>query len=371
MGANEINDGLKANTGGVYTVSTGVHIISSKITIPQGTTLQGTTGSNGELLTTLKIADDVTWGAFEPMIEASSGSKIFYLNFDGNSEHQSYVPTKNGKNWGQGYQNFIRFQYGNGIEVAYNNFYNNLGDGLRAINSANIQFHHNTASKGGHDICFIIRSEGAWIHHNNLKPRVNSGIRLMDSKHVRIWSNIVEYLPEYDGIRYDAGASTQIQQDQGEMTDIELCGNVIINSCGPGLWLVGKTGAYEELWLHDNVFLNSGSNHGISWVGGIVASGYDNALIEKNVFDGSYRAGVCFFAVSSGWATEATCTIQNNVFTDTRKGTHGGEGGYGIENCISRQTVNCISNTFWNNAAGNTYGIIPGSGSAEIDPKTT
>ena len=149
----------------------------------------------------------------------------------------------------------------------------------------------------------------------------------MDAKHVQNLQQVIIYVNQYDEVRYDAGPATQIQQDQGEMVDIEVCGNVITNSCGPGLWLVGKTGAYEELWLHDNVFLNTGSNHGISWVGGIIASGYDNALIEKNVFDGSYRAGVCFFAVSCSWATAATATIQNNIFTNTKKGLHGGEGG--------------------------------------------
>ena len=97
------------------------------------------------------------------MITAKSNTKILNINFDGNSLNQHTVPTKNGKNWGQGSHNFIKFEYGNGIEVAYCNFYNNLGDGLRAINSANIKFHHNTASSGGHDVCFIIRSEGACI----------------------------------------------------------------------------------------------------------------------------------------------------------------------------------------------------------------
>jgi hypothetical protein len=155
------------------------------------------------------------------------------------------------------------------------------------------------------------------------------------------------------------------------MVDIEVCGNVITNSCGPGLWLVGKTGAHDELWLHDNVFKGCSINDDLPWDGGIIASGYDNALIEKNVFDGSYRVGVCFFAVSSSWATSATATIQNNIFTNTKKGLHGGEGGAGIENSILPQIVNSNANIFWNNAEGNTKGRVSDVGSMEADPKTT
>lgn len=365
-----INAGLQTNKGAVYTVPAGVYIITSMFTLTEGTTLQGTVGPNGELLTTLKIADNQNWGLFIPMITAKSNTRILNINFDGNSMNQHTVPTKDGKNWGQGSHNFIKIEYGNGIEVAYCNFYNNLGDGLRAINSANIKFHHNTASKGGHDVCFIIRSEGAWIHHNNLQPRSNSAIRLMDVKHVRIYNNVVTYVNQYDGVRYDAGPATQIQQDSGEMVDIEVCGNVITNSCGPGLWLVGKTGAHDELWLHDNVFKGCSINDDLSWDGGIIASGYDNALIEKNVFDGSYRAGVCFFAVSNSWTTSATATIQNNIFTNTKKGLHGGEGGAGIENSILPQIVNSNANIFWNNAEGNTKGRVSDVGSIEADPKT-
>ena len=49
-----INAGLQANKGAVYTVPAGVHTITSMFTLPEGTTLQGTVGPNGELLTTLK-----------------------------------------------------------------------------------------------------------------------------------------------------------------------------------------------------------------------------------------------------------------------------------------------------------------------------
>lgn len=371
MTARELNSALQANAGGIYTIPAGLHVIDETIIVPKGTTLQGTRGQNGETLTILKLADNLPWEPFKPMIEASSNTKFFYLNFDGNSMNQARAQTKNGKNWGQGTDNIIKFAYGNGLEVAYCNFYNNLGDGVRATNSENIRIHHNSAWKGGHDVFFIIRSEGAWIWDNNIQPRVNSGIRLMDAKHVRIYNNYIKFVESYDGISYDAGPSLQIQQDLGEMNDIEICGNVIINSCGPGLWLVGKSGNSEELWLHDNVFEGSGLNNGISWVGGIIASGYDGALIEKNVFDGSYRAGICFYAVSSAWATSATATVKDNIITNSRQSNHGGEGGYGIENTIGSQTVNCVSNVYWNNAAVNHKGSITCSGCIEADPKTT
>gem|GEM_PF-4486693 len=365
-----IYEELKKNIGGKYTLPPGTYIIKGQITIPENTMLQGTVSESGKLLSTIYIADNYPSIEQEPIIKGLSGCKILYVNFNGNSEHQGNVPTKNGKQWGQGYENFIGFNSENDLEVAYCNFYNNLGDGLRAVNSKNIRFHHNTASKGGHDLFFAIRSEGVRVYDNYIEPRINSAIRLMDVNHARIYSNTIRYVPKYNGSRYDAGPSIQIQHDIGVMSDIEVCDNFVYDSRGPGLWLVGKTSGNEELWLHHNVFYRSGSNSGIYWVGGIIASGYTNAKIENNVFDGSYLGAIVYYAVNSEWATSAYNELNANVFTDSIAGTYNNTGGYGILNQIREQKIASSKNCFYHNQAGDSKGCYTSSSDLLINPRT-
>jgi YVTN family beta-propeller protein len=365
-----INEELKKNTGGKYTIPAGKYTVSGQIKIPENTVLQGTISESGKLLSTIYIADNYPSIEQEPIIKGLSGCKILYVDFNGNSEHQGKVPTKNEKKWGQGHENFIGFNSENDIEVAYCNFYNNLGDGLRGVNSKNIHFHHNTASKGGHDVFFAIRSEGVRVHDNYIQPRINSAIRLMDVNHARIYSNTIQYVPEYDGIRYDAGPSLQIQHDIGMMSDIEVCDNIFYDSRGPGLWLVGKTSGNEELWLHHNVFYRSGSNPCIYWIGGIIASGYTNAKIENNVFDGSHLGAIVYYAVNSEWATSAYNELNANVLMDSVAGTYNNTGGYGVLNQIREQKITSSKNCFYHDQAGDTKGWYTSSSDFSINPRT-
>jgi len=192
----------------------------------------------------------------------------------------------------------------------------------------------------------------------------------MDVTHAWVFNNVVKYVKEYDGTPYDAGPDIQIQHDSGQMKDVTVCYNTFIDSCGPGLWLVGKTSGNEELSFHHNVFYRAGSNHGIIWVGGVIASGYDNAVFENNVFDGSYLGGINFYATQSGWATSATATVDKCILIDSVPGSYNGKGGYGIYNSISAQTVSCSNSVFYNNAGGDTSGSVTVTGRSKVNPRT-
>lgn len=125
---NQINQALQENTGKTYTLPAGTYTISDIITVPEGTTFQGTTEGNGELLSKIVLSSTANPAAYQPLIDAKSNTKILYLSFDANSMNQKNVPDKKpGKQWGGGYDNIIRFQYGNGLEVAYCEFSNGLG----------------------------------------------------------------------------------------------------------------------------------------------------------------------------------------------------------------------------------------------------
>ncbi|MCK9310849.1 MAG: right-handed parallel beta-helix repeat-containing protein [Bacteroidales bacterium] len=373
-----INAALQANAGGTYTLTAGEHTVDGQIIVPPNTSLTGTVTSDGTLQSKIILGRSFCLAAQEPIIRINSGCTVSYINFDGNSANRDGVPTWKGhdgkgsaKKWGQGYDNFIGCKNVEKVRVHHCNFDNNLGDSFRIFTSKNIEFDHNSASKGGHDVFFAVRSEGVSVHDNYIQPRVNSAIRLMDVTHAWVFNNVVRYVRTYDGTPYDAGPDIQIQHDSGQMKDVTVCYNTFIDSCGPGLWLVGKTSGNEELNFHHNVFYRAGSNRGIIWVGGVIASGYDNALFENNVFDGSYLGGINFYATQAGWATSATATVNKCILIDAVPGTYNNVGGYGIYNSIDAQNVQCTNSVFYNNAAGDSKGAVTITGRVSDNPRVS
>lgn len=311
--------------------------------------------------TVLKFADECGIPQNVPMISGKNLKNITItgVRFEGNQDKQTYAlkysnpnhPEQSGKKaYGNQVGTFIYLINCQNIKVTNCAFNDNLGDGLRLSGCKNIEFAYNTGQKGGHDTFFSLRSSYVSVHNNNIKTLVNSGCRLLSTSHVRIYDNIFSW----EGPR-DSGPTNQYQNDNGEMEDIEVCNNLFINSCGPGIWGVDKTGGKSEIWIHHNLFLNCGDNR-ISWVGGILSSGYNNMRIENNVFDGCYRASVVFYAVNAAWATEADAQLTANVFTNSREGQLDGRGPYGVDNTISKQKVKSSQNCYYNNAAGNVYG---------------
>lgn len=359
-----INEDLKANAGSTYTLPAGTFNIEAQIQVPADTVFQGTIGENGERLTVLFLDANAKLEHQESMILLTDNTKMFDLFLDGNSANRD-VPIKKGKKTGNGYDNLASAQGAENIEVANCYFYNNNGDGLRVNRCKNVYFHDNEASEGGHDVFYQLRSEGLIACNNTFFTRVNSALRAMDCSHLRWYNNYIST----DGEK-GTGLAMQIQHDGQPMEDLEVCNNVIVDSYGPGLWLVGKTGGNEELWLHHNLFLNCGYNPDIYWVGGIIASGYGNARIENNVFDGSYLSAVTFWDYSHGsWSSSATAYLDSNIFTDSRAGIQSGEGGYGINNEISKQTVISSNNCYWGNDV-DTKGCSVSDTDLFIDPKT-
>lgn len=361
----------QAESGDTVIVKAGTYTISEQLVVNEGITLKGEVGDDGELLTTLFLEDNSNFDEQEPLLIMKSNSKVLYMGFNGNSETQKNVPVKRNQRWGNGYHNFIGAYYDDNLEVAYCNFYNNLGDGFRPRSCTNVEFHDNSASKGGHDVLFAIRCENVEAYNNYVELRVNSAFRFMDVSNGAIYNNTIKFERYIDGERSAAGPAIQIQNDKGEMQNIEVCGNYIYDSWGPAYWIVGKTSDHaQEVWIHHNVMYNAGGNINIYWVGGVIASGYDNILIENNVFDGSFLGAVNFWAYSSAWATKATATLKNNVFVDSIEGVQSGVGGWGVNNEISKQSVVSEDNCYFNNEAGNTRGCSVSGTDYFTDPRS-
>jgi Disaggregatase related len=356
----KINEGLKQNTGGVYTLPTGTFYLDNQVVLPPNTTLSGTQNPDGSPGTIFVFRKNL--GLHKGIVQGASGSTVRYIDFNGNKDNINYLTWtgSNGKGRstknGQGNGDAITAKRVTGFKVLHCNFRDNAGDGVRVEYSKDIEFAYNTGFNGGHDIFYAIRCEGVKVHDNYLNPSCNSAIRLLCVSHARIYSNIIKYIKTPDG----AGPAIQIQNDDGTMTDVEVCDNEIYDSWGTGFWIIGKPGGKEDLWIHHNVLYRSGHG-GTLRDGGITASGYDQLLIENNVFDTSTKAGIYFSAYSKSWGTPGNAVITANIFIGSD---------YGIYNTISKQSVNSSQNCYYDNS----HDIKGGSKSSSdisVNPRET
>lgn len=373
-----IQQGIDNAEGGLFQVPAGTYYIDKGINVKEGVTIKGTVSESGELLTHFILDPSLKLGEQEPVFKILKGhNDISYIHWHGNSEDRPTVPYWRGHRGdqppmktGQGYDNFIGGQHFENVSVHDNIFEDNLGDFFRPTNSKYIKFYNNKGYMCGHDAFYAIRCEYVLCYNNYIEPRVNSAVRFMDVSHGAVYGNVINFNRDSAGGRLSAGPALQFQNDNGDMKDIEIYGNYVYNSWGPDIWLVGKTkNTEQEIHIHHNVFMNGGGNHGIYWVGGIIASGFDGALIENNVWDGAHLASISFWAYSKSWALPATAKIQNNIFTNSQPGGKSPSGGWGINNEIPAQTVISEYNTYFNNAAGNTRGCSVSSTDLFVDPK--
>jgi len=238
-----------------------------------------------------------------------------------------------------------------------------LGDGLRANSCKNIQFYNNKIYKLGHDGMFAIRSQNVEAWSNTITCRTNSALRIWNSNNVVLHDNVIDSFYHWSA----GGPGIQIEKGgtgTGTMNNINIYNNTIHNTYGPGIWLVNydttsSTGNLgKNVHIHHNVFYSTGTNPSITWVGGIVANGFHDTLVENNVFDGIYHAAITdmdpFSYTTSSKSTYST-TVRNNIIVNTQKRKLSSSGtGYGIINYLTSNHKFVIQyNCLYNNSAGN------------------
>ena len=78
------------------------------------------------------------------------------------------------------------------------------------------------------------------------------------------------------------GQAFRSKKSAAVMDNIEIYNNTIHNTYGPGIWIFNydTSSATREqgknIHIHHNIFYSTGTNPGITWVGGIVAGGFNN-----------------------------------------------------------------------------------------------
>lgn len=257
------------------------YVINDTILINSNTILEGDSSA------VIKLADHAGWDTMKPLIrqKSSSGSSNITVrgfevngNYAGNSEITL----------GRGYYNVMYFTYCSNIKVYNMYLYDGTGDGLRVNQGKNIQFYDNTIYKLGHDGLFAIRSENVEAWNNHITCRTNSALRVWNSNKVKFHDNVIDSFYHWSA----GGPGIQIEKNEGIMDNIEIYDNIIHNTYGPGIWIYNYDNSSatqdqgKNVHIHHNVFYYTGTNPSITWVGGIVASGFHDTLIENNVFDG-------------------------------------------------------------------------------------
>jgi hypothetical protein len=350
-----------------------VYVISDSILIGSNTILEG------DPTAVIKLKDNAGWQSGKPLITQMdsagiNGVTIKGFEIDGNHDNNQ------DKKKGEGYYNMISFLNSKDIQVHDMYLHDGHGDGLKVEKGSNIQFYNNTVYKLGHDGLFVIDCQGIEAWNNKITCRTNSGLRIWNSNHVKFHDNVIDSFYHWSA----GGPGIQIEKSTGTVNDVEIYNNTIHNTYGPGIWLIGY-GEYSEeeaqnVHIHHNTFYNTGTNPNIDWVGGIVASGFYDTLIEDNVFDSVYHAAVLnmYPSVSTGTSnpvdlspqgTGYTTIIRNNIIINTQNCTKDPEGtGYGVINYFPEASTFVLQNNcLYNNSAGD-YRNASSTTDIHVDP---
>ena len=332
------------------------YVIDDTLLIGSNTILEGDSNA------VLKLANNAGWVTMKPMIQQMSSSgnnNIVIRGFEVNGNHDGNPKISKGK----GYYNVIYFTNCNNIKVYNMYMHDGLGDGLRIKSGKNIQFYNNKIYKLGHDGLFAIDCQNVEAWNNKITCRTNSGLRIWNSNHVKFHDNVIDSFYHWSA----GGSGIQVEKSAGIMDDIEIYNNAISNTYGPGIWIFNYDTSSatkdkgKNVHIHHNVFYGTGTNPSITWVGGIVTSGFHDTLIENNVFDGVYHAAVIHMypeVYSPRYSSKYTTIIRNNIIVNTQKRTKSPSGtGYGVISYLTKNHNFVLENNcLYNNAAGNYKG---------------
>jgi PKD repeat protein len=356
------------------------YIINDTLHIGNNTILEG------DPTAVIKLADHAGWENWQPLIEEMHSLPVNNSTVDDNLTVNHNITVRgfeiNGNyagnseiKLGQGYYILIFFSHCNNVTVRNIYMHDGMGDGLRLNHCKNVRFYNNTVYKLGHEGMFAVnKCENLEAWNNHITCRTNGGLRTWNSNNVKFHDNVIDSFYHWDaggpGIQIEKGPG--LFDPTGVVNDVEIFNNVIHNTYGPGIWLISYgnvTYPKEEaqnVHIHHNIFYSTGTNPSINWVGGIVASGFYDTLIENNVFDGVYHAAITnmYPLVSAGVnpsndlspkGNGYTTIVRNNIIVNTRKRSKDPGGtGYGVINYYPKKSSFVLENNcLYNNVGGN------------------
>jgi hypothetical protein len=361
----------------VHLKGNNTYIISDSIRIGNDTTLQG------DPTAVIKLKSKADWPVFKPLITQMDKTGIHEVaikGFEINGNHDNNEDKKRG----YGYYNMIHFLNSRNIQVHDMYMHDGHGEGLKAENGYNIQFYNNTVYKTGHNGLYATNCQNVNAWNNKITIRTDCALRVLNSNHVKFHDNLIDSF-----YHWSAGSSgILIEKTTGVVNDIEVYNNIIHNTYGPGIWLIGYGSSYpreeaQNVHIYHNIFYSTGTNPSIDWVGGIVTSGFYNTLVEKNIFDGVYHAAIIHMSPTgthmyptykdhpllSPKGTGYTTVVRNNIIVNTQKRTKDPSGtGYAVINYLPETHSFVLENNcLYNNSAGN-YQNCTSTSDIHVDP---
>jgi hypothetical protein len=320
------------------------------------------TGDKDAVIT---LADNVNWAKDVPLMKQKSVSKINDVDIkihgftiDGNWKGNTNRPR------GRSYHTFGWLYYGD-IEIFDMTLQNGHNDGFKVMYS-DVNFHHNTVTMLGHEALYAIKCNRVSSKDNKVRTKTNSGTRVQDSNHVTITGNEIWTVYEEDA----GGPGIQVQFSKSTacpaMNDVDISNNIIHDTYGPGIWLVAYGGSQyskEEacgVVIEGNKIYRCGTHHNYDWMAGIVTSGFYDTLIENNVIEDCYGAGVLVknaCGLKPNGQGKYNTIVKDNLISGTVKMKRG-TGGQGIRNeTPDVHTVESEGNHIWGNIAGPYYNV--------------
>ncbi|HOW13739.1 right-handed parallel beta-helix repeat-containing protein [Methanosarcina sp.] len=337
------------------------YTISDSILIGSNTVLEG------DSTAVIKLEDKANWQTEKPIItqmDSTGNHDIIIRGFEIDGNHDGNAEKKKGA----GYYNLIHFLNSKNIQVHDMYMHDSHGDGLKVTSCSNIRFYDNTVYKLGHDALYVIYSSNVEAWNNRITCRTNSGLRIYNSNHVKLYNNTIN--SEGEG-----GAGIQIQKEGTSfvMDDIEIFNNLLYETNAAGVWITGYGSKYskdtaKDIHIHNNKFYKTGTNQGADWAGGIVLNGFQNTLIENNLFDGCYGAAIAHKRVSSFSAPDSgyTTVVKNNIIINTQPSRTAGKG-YAVFNKLNNTHSFVLENNCLSNNAGGNYFYANSTSDINVD----
>ncbi|WP_229387496.1 right-handed parallel beta-helix repeat-containing protein [Methanosarcina sp. DH2] len=337
------------------------YVISDSVLIGNNTILEG------DPTAVIKLEDEADWPADKPMItqmDSSGNQDITIRGFEIDGNHDGNAEKKRGA----GYHNLIHFLNSENIQAHDLYMHDSHGDGLKVTSCSNIRFYNNTIYKLGHDALYVIYSSNVEAWNNRITCRTNSGLRIYNSNHAKFYNNTIN--SEGEG-----GAGIQVQKEGSStvMDDIEIFNNLLYETNAAGIWITGYGSKYSKdtakgIYIHNNRFYKTGTNQGADWAGGVVLNGFQNTLIENNLFDGCYGAAIAHKRVKAFSAPESgyTTVVKNNIIINTQPSHTAGKG-YAIFNKLNNTHSFILENNCLSNNAGGNYLYANSTSDVDVD----
>jgi len=335
------------------------YVIDDTLLIGSNTILEGDSSAK------IKLVSNAGWVTEKPMVkERSTGSNAITIRgftIDGNREGNTNVVS------GKGYYNLIHLSSCQNINVYNMYLTNNHGDGLKTDKCTGVKLYNNKIYLLGHDGLYASSCSDVEAYNNTITCRTNSALRLYNTNKASFHDNVIT--SEGSG-----GAGIEIQKyNTPTMDDIEVYNNVIYKTALAGIWIFGS-GSYSasttNVHIHHNQIYDTGTKTSNSIIGGILSNGF-NGLIENNVIDGAYGAGIVQKTVYSPAPSGSgfVLTARNNIITNSRSSSAGGSG-YGVNNELTgTHSFVLQNNCFYGNAGGEYKNVQASSSDIKADPQ--